>query len=199
MKKTPARASDTLLEIANDKKSGQLTYQSILDRLGESAFGIALLFFALPSALPFAAIPGISFFFSIPIALFALQLIIGRKTLWLPKSVANRTVNKGTIAKVIHTSVPYLKKMEYLLKPRLPVMNSRFFEILNGFIIFCLSILLMLPIPFSNFILAFILIVFSLGLIEKDGVFIIVGYISTFVYISFVYVLIMAAIIKLFA
>jgi hypothetical protein len=71
-------------------------------------------------------------------------------------------------------------------------------EIINGSIIFCLAILLMLPIPFSNFIFAGLLIIFSLGLIEKDGLFLAIGYIGATLYISFIYVFIVAIIKHLF-
>jgi hypothetical protein len=71
-------------------------------------------------------------------------------------------------------------------------------EIINGSIIFCLAILLMLPIPLSNFIFAGLLIIFSLGLIEKDGLFLAVGYIGAILYVSFIYVFIVAIIKHLF-
>lgn len=195
MKKHIKRSSDTLLEITNHEElKGELTYQCILRVLGDRAFGVALLFFALPSALPFSAIPGISFVFSAPIILFACQMIFARKTLWLPKIIAKRTIHQKTISKIIHTTVPWLIKIEYFLKPRWSFMTCRFMEIINGSVIFCLAILLILPIPLSNFIFAALLIIFSLGLIEKDGLFLVVGYIFTIIYISFIYVFIVAMI-----
>ncbi|KTC75680.1 Exopolysaccharide synthesis, ExoD [Legionella bozemanae] len=199
MKTTVTHSSDILLELANHKDlQGELTYQHILQVLGERAFGIVLLFFALPSALPFSTVPGVSVVFSVPIALFACQMIFGRQTLWLPKIIATRTIHQKTISKVIHTTVPYLTKIEYFLKPRWFFMSYRLLEIITGIMIFCLAILLMLPIPLSNFIFALLLIIFSLGLIEKDGVLLIVGYIGTIVYISFMFVFI-EGIIKYFS
>ncbi|KTD70887.1 exopolysaccharide biosynthesis protein [Legionella tucsonensis] len=189
MKTTIVHSSDILLKLANRKElKGELTYQNILEVLGERAFGIVLLFFALPSALPFSTVPGVSFVFSVPIALFACQMIFARKTLWLPKIIAKRTIHQKTISKIIHTTVPYLTKIEYFLKPRWVFMTYRLMEIINGIIIFCLAIFLMLPIPLSNFIFALLLIIFSLGLIEKDGVLLILGYIGAIFYISFMFV-----------
>jgi hypothetical protein len=195
MKKNAERSSDTLLKLANYKNlTDELTYQNILQALGERAFGIVLLFFALPSALPFSSIPGVAVIFSVPILLFSFQMIFSRKTLWLPKIIANRTIHQETIAKVIHAAIPYLIKMEYFLKPRWAFMNCRFMEIINGSVIFCLAILLMLPIPLSNFIFAGLIIIFSLGLIEKDGIFILLGYAGAILYVSFIYSFIIIAI-----
>jgi hypothetical protein len=197
MTKQVKHASTTLLELAHDKTlRGVITYNDLLQALGKQAFGIALLFFALPSILPFSSIPGISFIFSVPIALFALQIMLGRKTLWLPHVLAKRTIHKDTIVKMIHAIHPFLIKIEYLLKPRWPAMTSRLMEIINGLVIFCLAVLLMLPIPLSNFIFAALLIVFSLGLIEKDGIFLVIGYVGTFIYFGFIYALIAAIIVN---
>ncbi len=199
MKQNIKRSSDTLLEIANNKDlNGELTFQRILDTLGERAFGIVLLFFALPSALPFSAVPGVSVIFSVPIILFACQMIFARKTLWIPKVLAHRTIHQETIAKVVQSTVPYLIKIEYFLKPRLSFMNCRFMEIMNGTLILCLALLLMLPIPLSNFILSSLLIIFSLGLIEKDGLFILAVYVGAITYVSFIYMFIKQAIHYLF-
>lgn len=200
MRKAINSAAETLLEIANHEVSTRkLTYQHLLEMLGNRAFGVVLLFFALPSAMPFSAIPGVSVIFSVPILIFACQMIVARKTLWLPKAIANRTVNHKTISKVIHTTVPYLVKMEYFLKPRWTFMDNRFMEILNGAMIFCLALLLMLPIPFSNFIFGGLLIIFSLGLIAKDGLFILIGHLISIFYISFISILIMKALKHLFS
>lgn len=199
MKKNTKRSSDILLEIVtHEEPTGELTYRHILQMLGERAFGMVLLFFALPSALPFSAIPGISFIFSVPIACFACQMVFARKKLWLPKVVAKRTIHHDTLSRVIHAAVPYLVKIEYFSKPRWLFMFSRFIEIINGSIIFCLAILLMLPIPLSNFIFAALLVIFSIGLIEKDGLFIVAGYVGAILYIGFIYTFIWAIIKQIF-
>ena len=195
MEKDYKRSSEILLGITRDERfKGDLTFDYIMLALGERAFGLALLFFALPSALPVSAIPGVAAIFGLPIAIFAFQMIFARETLWLPKRIAERPVSHENIAKIIHTAVPYLKKLEYFLKPRWAFMTSRLMEIVNGSVIFCVALLLMLPIPFSNFIFAFIIIMFSLGFIEKDGVFIVIGYIGVIVYVGLMSFIIMEAI-----
>lgn len=195
IKKNVQRSSDILLEILNRKDlKNELTFQDILHALGERAFGIVLLFFALPSALPLSTIPGVSVIFSLPILIFACQMIFARKALWLPKMIGERTVKKETISKVIKATVPYLKKIEFLLKPRWSFMTSRFMDIINGVAILCLSLFLMLPIPFSNFIFAALLIVFSLGLVEKDGFLLVIGYIGVAIYASVMYVVLLGII-----
>lgn len=196
MKKINKHSSEVLIDIVKNKelKNKDLTFHQLLQLLGKRTFGIALLFFALPSILPLAIIPGISFIFSLPIMIFSLQMILGRNTLWLPKIMADYTIEYEKLIKIICVSIPYLIKIERFLKPRLLIMTSRIMESINGIVIFCLALLLILPIPFSNFIFGILIVIFSLGLIEKDGIFILTGYFGTICYITFVYTFILSAI-----
>lgn len=195
MKKNSPRTSEKLQEIVqSNAKTKDLCFEDIIKLLGARAFGIALLFFSLPSALPFSVIPGVAFVFSIPILFFSIQMILGRNTLWLPKRIAKKTISYEAVTKIIDKTLPYLKKVEYFLKPRWAFMTSRPLEILNGFVILFLAMLLLLPIPFSNFILSILLITFSLGLIEKDGIVILIGYAASLLYVSLIFWVITAAV-----
>lgn len=193
--KTHHRITDLFIQLLHDEQlKSHLTFGQIIKKLGDRSYGFILLFFSIPSALPFSFIPGISFIFSIPIALGSLQMIIGRKTIWIPAVLANKSISKETFSKVIRHALPVIKKTESFLKPRYSIMNSRLFMILNGITIVFLSILLMLPIPLSNFFLASLIAIFSLGIIEKDGLFIIAGYVLSFFYISIMYVIILTVV-----
>lgn len=195
MRKNTSCSSATVLKLNQLKHlRGKITYQNVLQSLGDSAFGLVLLFFSLPSALPLASIPSISVIFSIPILLFSGQMILGRKTLWLPSILAKRAVSRQALTKISQKATPYLIKINHLLKPRWLFMTSRVMEIINGIVIFCLALLLMFPIPFSNFFFAGLLILFSLGIIEKDGILIALAYVASIVYVSFIYLLVVAAI-----
>lgn len=195
MKKFYSPPSEILMEIAQTKPvNGAVTFRRILQKLGQRSFGIALLFCSLPSVLPVAAIPGVAFFFGVPIILFALQMVIGRKMLWLPKSIADHAISHKKVSKFIFTATPYLVKIEKFLKPRLALMTSHIMEVINGLTIFFLALLLMLPIPFSNFIFSSLIILFSLGIIAKDGLFILIGYVATSLYIVFGYIVVVMAV-----
>jgi hypothetical protein len=190
---TDSHASDILQTLANDKNlPDKIPFEKILTMLGERAFGIGLLFFALPSALPLSTIPGVSFIFSLPIFIVAIQMMLLRKTIWLPKLLAKKTISREMLQTVAIKTTPYLIKIEKLLKPRLLFMSSRFMDIFNGFMITFVSLCLMLPIPLSNFVFSALTIIFSLGLIEEDGLFIIAGYVGTIVYVSCIYGIIFA-------
>lgn len=192
--KKPERSSDILIQIIKNHSKDELFLGEILSSLGQRTFGLVLIFFSLPAALPFSIIPGISFIFSLPILLVSVQMILARKSLWIPLVIRDHKISTDKVKEIINKTIPYLIKIERLLKPRLVYMSSRIMEIITGTLIMLLALLLMLPIPFSNFIFAALIIVFSLGLIEKDGLFILCGYLATMVYFSVLYLFMHAAI-----
>jgi hypothetical protein len=181
------RSSEILADlIKNGDSKSDWSFQDLLQVLGKRSFGIAILFFALPSALPVSAIPGISFIFSIPIIFFSFQMIVS-KSLWLPEFIGRRTITHETLAKIVKKANPFLTKLEYFFKPRLKQMTSRFMNVLNSLLIIFLGLLLMLPIPFSNTIIAGLIIIISLGITEKDGLMVLIGYVGAVSYTSFIY------------
>ncbi len=185
-KAAPKRSSEVLREIAENKHlRKKLTYQHIVDTLGERAFGIMILFFSLPSLFPVSVVPGVAVIFSLPIIIFTLEMVFGSDSLWLPKFIANKQISHAHLSRIISVVLPYIMKLERLTKPRWTFMTCPTANIIRDIAIFCLALLLMLPIPFSNVILGILLVIFSIGIIENDGVFIFVGLILFILYASF--------------
>ncbi|QRN02416.1 exopolysaccharide biosynthesis protein [Legionella sp. MW5194] len=164
------------------EKESRVCFGELVKELGDQAFGLIMILFALPSALPVSAIPGISFIFGLPILFIAIHLLIGRRILWLPRQLADRSIERGTLLDVVTKTRPYLMYVERLLKPRLTFFSTPFMERMHGVVLLLLSILLLLPIPFSNFIFAMLIILFGLGIAEQDGLFLVLAYTGTVLY-----------------
>lgn len=158
-----------------------ITYRDLVVRLGDQAFGLIIILFALPSLLPLSVIPGVSFLFGLPILIVAFHLVIGKQIVWLPQYLAKKEINPGKLNLIIKKTVPYLIRVEHLLKPRWLFLTSKGMERLHGLLLIMLSILLVLPIPLSNFFWATLIILLGLGLSEKDGLMIILAYLGTFI------------------
>jgi hypothetical protein len=162
-----------------------LTYNELVKSIGERAYGFVAILFALPSALPVSAIPGISFVFGLPIVFIAIHIILARPTLWLPGFLANRQVSVAKLAQVINKTIPYLLYTERLLKARWSFFSTPLMERMHGVVLLSLSLLLLLPIPFSNFFFSTLIILFGFGLSEKDGVVLALAYFGSFLYALF--------------
>ena len=92
-KQTPGDAVEQSLaqglrEMLDNAEGDRVAMREFFDCFREKGFGILLLLFSLPSALPVPA-PGYSIPFGIILGLLALQLVLGRKTPWLPDWVLN--------------------------------------------------------------------------------------------------------------
>lgn len=172
--------SNILMKVLkNDEGKHSISYGDLVAKLGEQAFGLIMILFALPSVLPLSVIPGFSFLFTLPILIVAIYLILGKETLWLPEYLAKKEINKKRLQQIIKKTAPYLIKMEQVMKPRWLFLTSKGINRLHGLLLIILGFLLTLPIPLSNFFLAFLVILMGLGLAQRDGVMIVVTYLGT--------------------
>ena len=147
----------------------EVTVGKLLERLETRSYGLLLLIFALPSILPFSVVPGFSLLLAIPLFFLSVQLMMGRDTIWLPKWLKNKHLGGQKFVAFLRHTVPYVGKMEKMIKPRLPLLTSKMFRPLFGAIITLLALLLSLPIPLSNAIFGILIAFLALGLCENDG------------------------------
>ncbi|MFZ5672824.1 MAG: exopolysaccharide biosynthesis protein [Pseudomonadota bacterium] len=159
------RLSDILKRLAQDSNP-DLTLGDIVRALGERGFGALILLLAAPNIIPLP--PGSSFIFGVPLVFITAQLMIKQNKVWLPQKLMNARVGGGRLPYLLERLVPYVVKVERLLKPRGTLLTSSLGERLAGLAgLFC-AIILLLPIPGANMAPALALCCFALGLIEQD-------------------------------
>lgn len=169
------RAAELLEEFISNFQGNTITLEDLLNALGHRAFGLAILVFALANLL-IANIPGISTVLGLPLILISVQMVMGYSRPWLPKKLAQRAFKRTTFERMIKRSVRVLRSIEKLIKPRLLVLSEHKAERYLGAIACAMSIVLALPIVFGNWLPAWGLAFIALGMIERDGLFIIIGW-----------------------
>ncbi len=142
---------------------GELT-----EAVGDKGFGLLLIILSLPSALPVPA-PGYSTPFGIAIALIALQMLIGRHTVWLPGRITRIRIAPKIAGKMIGAASKFLRAIEHLIKPRQRWIRSRGGQSGLAIVILIMSCLMMLPIPLTNTFPAMVIFMIGVGLSEEDG------------------------------
>jgi hypothetical protein len=165
-------------QIISDLAASSKPYVKLADLLAvldERAFGVLMLILSLPNAVGLGAIPGLSTVFGVPQIFVALQMIVGAQRPWLPDFVLQRSITMTDFRTMVEKSQPHLLRFEKLLRPRLTVMSAKLVERLLGLVLLLLSIIVALPIPFANQPPAIAQGLISLGLIERDGVVILIG------------------------
>ena len=166
------KLSDILRSIADDTSRERVSIRALFDALGDRAFGALMLVFALPNCLPTP--PGTSAILGAPLIFLTLQLMLGMKP-WLPKFIADRSLARADFANIIDKANPWLAYAERLLRERMVFLTRRPAEHVIGLLCFIMAVVLTLPIPLGNMPTAFAICLFSFGILERDGVWILAG------------------------
>ncbi|GAA3929057.1 exopolysaccharide biosynthesis protein [Luteimonas lutimaris] len=145
-----------------------LRFADVFAGLGERAFGMLLFVATLPAFIP---IPGVGGAVSGPLVmLIGLQLLVGRRTPWLPRFIACRGPHRRALARFEQRLAPWLTRLERLVRPRMSyLLNHRVAGMFSGLLLVLLGLLLALPIPFTNYVFGALLLLFALALLERDG------------------------------
>jgi len=155
--------------LAEDQTQDQIKLGDVVAGIGERGFGVLLILFALPVALPIP-LPGVSAVLGAPLVLVATQLLLGWPRPWLPKLVSQRSISRHDLARLVEHVSPWLRRIERFAKPRLIVLPMPVAERLVGLVCLALAIVIVLPIPLGNILPSIAVVLFGFGLLERDGV-----------------------------
>lgn len=169
------KISEVLTDLGRNGTGDRLKLGDFISVLGDRAFGISMLILALPNAVGLGAIPGLSTVFGLPQIVLAVQMAIGLERPWLPQWLLERSIARKDFDTMIARSMPYLLRVEKVLRPRWPALSSYVAERILGVVFAGLAAVVSLPIPLGNQPPAVGIALISLGLIERDGVFITFG------------------------
>ena len=167
------RLGDILAEISR-RSDPELRLGELIEAMGDRGHGLLIAAFALPNVLP-VYLPGLSAVFGLPLVFVALQLVLGRHRLWLPKALLGRAISRPLIARLAVTLAPWLARLERVLKPRWPEIMGPVGERLAGLLAVLLGLLLSLPIPLTNIPLSAPLVLLGLALAEEDGLMLLIA------------------------
>lgn len=160
-----------------------LKLKDLLSGLGRRAFGMLLFIASLPAFIPIPIGGAIS---GPLVVLIGAQLLIGLRKPWLPAFIGNRGPHRHALVKFDKIIAPWLRRLEHLIKPRLPgVLDHRAATIFTGLLMLLLGLLLSLPIPFTNFLFGGLMLMFALALLERDGALMLVSWVAGAVAIGF--------------
>lgn len=164
----PPGTRQLLAALTGGDPDATIRFADVFAGLGERAFGMLLFVATLPAFIP---IPGVGGAVSGPLViLIGLQLLVGRRTPWLPRFIADRGPHRSAMKRFEQRLAPWLTRLERLVRPRMSyLLNHRVAGMFSGLLLLLLGLLLALPIPFTNYIFGALLLLFALALLERDG------------------------------
>ena len=159
-------------------KDKALTLAEVEQALRGRGPAILLILLALPFC--FVAIPGLSMPFGIAICLIGARLAIGREP-WLPHFIMRRRLSTARSAQLLTGAIKVARQLEKFVRPRLAFLHAGpgMLRLIGlGIVIASLGLMLPLPIPFSNSIPAWAVVLLAIGMMEKDGLCVLLGHLT---------------------
>ena len=135
-----------------------------------------------------------SWIFTAAILLIGLCRLFGRN-LWLPERIAGRVLPSEKLLAGLNRGRVWVHRLERVSRAhRMPWLASPgMMDTINNLALVAAAVLLMAPfglIPFSNTLPALALLFFAIGLLQRDGLFIVLGHLSNLVTVIYFSVLI---------
>jgi len=165
-----------LLERAN---GNPMTIGAILDTLAIRGHALLLVFFSFPLCLP-VGIPILTTLLGPLLAFVSFFLIFGRRP-WLPKRLRNRSIPYESLDRLVNRLMPLALKVEKHLHYRLLFLTEEGPMIRLHAVYMCLlSLVVSIPLPilFLNLVAALPILLLSLGMLKRDGFFVILAYVA---------------------
>ena len=172
----PPRTSEVFLTLKTIGEEDRISLGQLTGLLGDRAFGLLVLIFALPNIIPM--IPGVSTVSGVVIAIVGLQMLIGRHEPWLPAVIADRTLLREQLASMVDRTIGWIARLERIAKPRWSVMTQGLMHRALGAMFVLLGAILALPLSWiGNFPPGVALVFLSVGLLEEDGILVALGHV----------------------
>ena len=164
---------------STERGKTHISVGDIVDRSANAGFGLLIALLGL-LAIPFF---GLSTPFGLAIALCGAQMLVGKHRPWLPGIVRRRQLSLSMLDRVAGLLLRRTTWLRRITKRR----GERFLAgpgwifIGLGLTVQALALALPLPIPGSNMIFLIPILIYAIGVLERDAVLIVVAHVTTLV------------------
>ncbi|MGF6275656.1 hypothetical protein ABIB38_004057 [Massilia sp. UYP11] len=188
-----APISQTLRSLVRSLPRTGITLSELIQRVGNDGLLILVTLLTLVFLIP-VSIPGVSTVFGAAILLISVSRLFGRN-LWIPAKIEHRIIGTRKLRPLLRKALSWLKKLERVSRPnRIEwLVTGGTMAVINNLALILGAVLLMMPfglIPFSNTFPAVAILFLAIGLLQRDGLCILLGHVSNVVTILYFAVLI---------
>ncbi|MEM9429127.1 MAG: exopolysaccharide biosynthesis protein [Pseudomonadota bacterium] len=155
------------------------TLRSLVLAFGDRGFGALLLLPCLMLILPVGMIPGIPAAAALLLIVIALQMAVGAERLWLPARIANITVPGARLRPALTWLRPAAAWLDTMVRRRFSWFAESTFAtetIAAVSVVAAVAVLVVGFVPGLQVLIALPVILFALGLIARNGLVILAGY-----------------------
>ena len=165
-----------------------VTLRELLGLVGEQGLLVFCAILAVPFLLP-VTLPFMSTVLGAPMLLIAWAVVTNRVP-WLPDRLLDHALPTTTVLQVLERAARAAALFEHLVRPRLlRLTETAGSNRLNGMMLVVAAVGLMMPlplVPLANTVPAIAVILLCLGMAERDGVVVLLGYLFTVVATAYI-------------
>lgn len=186
--------SDTLRAMAGSIEGHLVTVRELLALSGEHGLLLAMILLTIPFLVPIS-IPGISTAFGLVGIFISISIVVNRVP-WLPERLLDHPVHTERLVPAIHKGadlVHHIDRVSHLRLERLT--TGAAIHRANGLGLLLGNILLLFPlglVPFSNTLPGWGILLLAAGMVQRDGLLILAGWL--FLIATLVYFAVLAAV-----
>jgi hypothetical protein len=175
----PASLGDQLQQAIDGLPPDQISLDALLDQVGPQGLLLLTALLTLVFLIP-VSIPGVSTVFGAGILLVGVSRLL-RRPLWLPTRLRQRQLPADRLRSALGRGMVWVARLQKVSRPhRLPVLlDSRIAETVHDAGLVLGAVLLMAPfgfVPFSNTLPGLALLLLAIGLMQRDGVAVLLGH-----------------------
>lgn len=174
---TSPQCISEIIRLLQDKTAQEQTISvgTILHMFGLRGFAFLLLMLALLNIVIFM-IPFSSILFGLPMVILSAQIVLGLREPIFPGFLRRRTFRREALRLGLARALYGIVKIEHYIKPRYTLLTHPGFTRLHGVLALMLAVMVTLPIPLFNVPPSLGIAFLAIGLLQRDGVFIMLAY-----------------------
>ncbi len=142
---------------------------------GERGFGLLMVVLGLPMLIPVLP-PGSSTIVGPIYAVFAVQMMAGARSPWVPQRLRDRALSAATLRLLRERGIPLIRKAERWSRHRGVWFGERLILRMVGIVVLAMGLILLGPFPFLNTMPAISVMLMGIALINNDVLFLLAGF-----------------------
>lgn len=159
------------------EEHGHVSVGDMADAFGTRTYAPFLIVPALLEISPLGAIPAIPTLLAVTVAIFAVQMLVGKDHIWIPEVLENRTIEGQKLKRYAEKVEGVADRMDSIFHKRLKPLTSGIFIKLAALVILalCFAVPPLEFLPFASAGPMMAIVFIGLALLVRDGVLLLVS------------------------
>jgi len=160
------------------EQQGEVSVGQIVESIGHRAFGPLIAVPAMLVLSPLGAIPTLPTILALAVAIFAVQVAVGRDYLWLPTTLSERSVNASRAHQAVKRLRPTTETLDRWFDQRLTILCKTIGTRIAAAccLLLCLTVPPLELVPFAAALPMAAIAMFGIAIALRDGMLLLLAY-----------------------